>query len=46
MRDPRRRGKRFPKMNVDVDQLILELGGGYKISDSFEVLFGGRWRLE
>ncbi len=36
-------GEGFPDMNGDVDQLILELGGGYKLSDSFEVLFGGRY---
>lgn len=34
---------RLIDVDVDVDQLILELGGGYALSDSFEVLFGGRY---
>ncbi|MDH3745961.1 MAG: hypothetical protein OES47_12745 [Acidobacteriota bacterium] len=31
------------QIDVDVDQLILELGAGYALTDTFEVLFGGRY---
>ncbi len=30
-------------VDFDVDQTIVELGGGYNLSDSFAVLFGGRY---